>query len=185
MARHLAPADADRPRSHRDRTTEIALFYAREARSLHHAVARSVAAPVAMVEDACSQAWVQLLRHDEIELGPGGFWWLYVVARREVFKLSGRARREEAGGSASEVGAQGALLAEDVGDTVERRAEHEARVRLLESIGERKRRMVVLQAAGFSYDEIAQACGDSLRTVERQILRGKRALTAAGGGTSD
>lgn len=162
-----------------DRTHAIALFYAREAESLQRAVARSVAAPAAMVEDGCSYAWCQLLRRDEIELGPGGFWWLYVVAKREVFRLSGRARREEPGGSESELPGRAALLVEDVSETVQRRAEHDARVRLLETLGDRKRRMLVLQAAGFSYEEIAQACGDSLRTVERQLLRGKRALVQA------
>jgi RNA polymerase sigma factor (sigma-70 family) len=177
----MTPPDAlpHPQRRTRDRAADIALFYAREAESLHRAVARSVAAPAAMVEDACSYAWCQLLRHDEIELGPGGFWWLYVVAKREVFRLSGRARREEPAGEPSELPGRAALLVEDVGETVQRRADHDARVRLLDTLSERRRRMLILQAAGFSYEEIAQICGDSLRTVERQLLRGKRGLVQA------
>lgn len=167
------------PRFARDRAADIALFYRREAASLQRAVARSVAAPAATVEDACSYAWCQLLRREEIELGPGGFWWLYVVAKREVFRLSGRARREEPAGDAGELPGRAALLVEDVSDTVQRRADHDARVQLLATLGDRKRRMLVLQAAGFSYEEIAQVCGDSLRTVERQLVRGKRGLAQA------
>lgn len=172
-------APAHPPRFARDRASSIARFYELEATSLERAVTRSVAAPAAMVEDACSHAWCQLLRHDEIELGPGGFWWLYVVAKREVFRLSGRVRREEPAGAPSELPGQTTLHAEDVSETVQRRADHDARVRVLRSLGERKRRMVVLQAAGFSYEEIARAGGDSLRTVERQLTRGKRALAQA------
>lgn len=36
--------------------------------------------------------------------------------------------------------------------------------------------MVFLRASGFSYHEIAAMTGDTVRTVERQLLRGKRAL---------
>jgi RNA polymerase sigma factor (sigma-70 family) len=167
------------PRGAADRASLIAAFYAREAASLQKAVARSVAAPIVMIEDACSHAWIQLLRHDEVEIGPGGFWWLYVVAKRHVFRLSGRGRREEPAGSPAELPGQSRLLAEDVAEAVERRAVHEERVGILDTINERKRRMMVLQAAGFSYEEIGSLCGDSPRTVERQLLRGKRALERA------
>jgi RNA polymerase sigma factor (sigma-70 family) len=128
-----------------------------------------------MIEDACAHAWCQLVRRDEVELGPGGFWWLYVCAKREAYRLSGRSRREPAGGDPHEL-PESEIVVEDVSDTVERRLEHQARLEMLESLAERKRRMVILHAAGFSYEEIAQACGDSLRTVERQLLRGKRTL---------
>lgn len=170
------PSLPSRRRLLRDRTTDIAEYYAREAMSLQRALARAVVAPTAMIEDACSHAWYQLLHHDEIELGPGGFWWLYVCAKREVYRLSGRARREPAGGEPIELPEEPTQAVEDVSDTVERRAEHEARLTLLDMLSERRRQMVVLQAAGFSYEEIAQVSGDSLRTVERQLLRGKRTL---------
>jgi RNA polymerase sigma factor (sigma-70 family) len=175
----MARQPSSSPRSHRivkDRAGQIAEYYAREAPSLERAVARTVSAPAATIEDACSHAWCQLLKNDAIELGPGGFWWLYVCAKREVFRLTGRARREPAGGEAYELPEERAHAGEDVGETIERRAEHDARLALVLSLSERGRQMIVLQAAGFSYEEIAQASGDSVRTVERQLLRGRRTL---------
>ena len=52
-----------------------------------------VAAPEAMVEDACAMAWEQLLRYQP-ERGPTLIGWLRVVAVREAWRLSGMQRRE-------------------------------------------------------------------------------------------
>ena len=38
--------------------------------------------------------------------------------------------------------------------------------------------VLVLQAAGFSYEETAASLGTSRRTVERWIMRGRRELRA-------
>lgn len=45
----------------------------------------------------------------------------------------------------------------------------------------RERRIVGLHAAGLSYTEISNVTGYSERTVERQLLRGRRKLRAARG----
>jgi DNA-directed RNA polymerase specialized sigma24 family protein len=57
----------------------------------------------------------------------------------------------------------------------------ELRARLAEirSLPERQQRLVWLQGLGFSYTEIAGQTGDSRRTVERQLMRAKRALRSA------
>jgi len=39
--------------------------------------------------------------------------------------------------------------------------------------------LLSLQAAGLTYGEIAAATGDSLRTVDRQLVRSRAALRAA------
>src|SRR3954449_6423874 len=43
----------------------------------------------------------------------------------------------------------------------------------------RQRRLLTMQAAGLTYGEIAAATGDSLRTVDRQLVRSRAALRAA------
>ena len=40
----------------------------------------------------------------------------------------------------------------------------------------RERRLLGLQAAGYSYREISRATGDTVRTVERQLWRARRKL---------
>jgi DNA-directed RNA polymerase specialized sigma24 family protein len=43
---------------------------------------------------------------------------------------------------------------------------------------ERQRRLIVLQALGCSYAELATLTGDTPRTVDRQLARAKRRLDA-------
>ena len=155
------------------RYDEIAEFYGRKHPELLRAVRNALTGSDAHVEDACSHAWLQLLRCPHVVLDVHGFGWLYVVALREAYRLSDRARREQARGSLS----QSAI---DVATSdLDRRLQHTARVALLVEIPNRRRAMLVLQAAGFTYREIARICDVTLRTVERQLLRGKRSLWRA------
>jgi RNA polymerase sigma factor (sigma-70 family) len=144
----------------------IAAFYARKAAELQRAIRRAICGPDARVEDACSHAWLQLLRHPDVELSDRGFSWLYVVALHEGYRLGDRARREVAIDSTER------LVGADAID----RTLHRERVELVRALPARKRELVLLHAAGFTYPEIARITGNSLRTVERQLLRGKRAL---------
>jgi RNA polymerase sigma factor (sigma-70 family) len=50
---------------------------------------------------------------------------------------------------------------------------------MLSRLPQRQRQMVWLHGAGLSYVEIAAATGCTRRTVERQLLRAKRALSDA------
>jgi DNA-binding CsgD family transcriptional regulator len=61
----------------------------------------------------------------------------------------------------------------------ERLVEARERLALLDGVPERGRRALWLQAAGLSYEEMAAYTGDSERTVERQLMRAKRALERA------
>jgi hypothetical protein len=51
----------------------------------------------------------------------------------------------------------------------------------LGSLPERQQRLLWLHAAGLSYAEMARHEGVTLRTVERQLLRGKRAARTLAG----
>jgi len=58
-------------------------------------------------------------------------------------------------------------------------AREEASQRLAQ-LTERERVYLALQGLGYTYVEMAQATSASLRTVERQVLRGRRKLAANG-----
>lgn len=151
------------------RQDAIAAFYTLKAAELQRAIRRAISGPDARVEDACSHAWCQLLSHDEVTLDARGFSWLYVVALHEGYRLGDRARREVTIDSTER------LPGRETSD----RTLHRERVALVRSLPARKRELVVLQGAGFSYAEIARMTGNSLRTVDRQLRRAKKAIRAA------
>jgi RNA polymerase sigma factor (sigma-70 family) len=159
----------------RSRNDAVAELYAAKATELYHAVRVAVHLPDDLVEDACSYAWCQLLTCERVAAEDASFGWLYVVAIRQGYRLSGRLRREPSAGMPNELPQQ-ALATSDSWGVVERHLELEARRALLAQLPERKRRLVLLHAAGFTYKEIAAMTGDTLLTIERQLLRGKRAL---------
>ena len=64
----------------------------------------------------------------------------------------------------------------------DRRLDPEPSVALRDALARlrpRQRRLLTMQAAGLTYGEIAAATGDSLRTVDRQLVRSRAALRAA------
>jgi len=144
-------------------------LYRLHARALERSVAAKVRTSEQNTQDACSFAWMQLLTHtvaDEHVLG-----WLFIVATRHALLLAQRSQRtvplpESDDGEPIELIDACALL------------EH-AR------LSDRQRRMVALQAAGHSYQEIADQTGASTLTVQRQLLRARRRIrqTASGGET--
>ena len=87
---------------------------------------------------------------------------------------SGRGGADAVGGCA-DVGGPSRPLATPADELYEQRAK-------LASIGRlpnRQQRLVWLQGLGFSYGEMADREGASARTVERQLLRAKKALREA------
>lgn len=149
-------------------------LFRRYHRKLERSVARVVNTTGPIIEDACSFAWLQLIRTGPAR-GDTLFAWLRAVACREAIRLDQRFR-----GSV--------LMGDDTLDHVvdaglEPDLAIEARDALsaVHDLPPRQRQLVALQAAGFSYEEAAVITGDSIRTVQRQLMRAKRALRAAGG----
>ncbi|MCW3047881.1 MAG: hypothetical protein JWO74_2165, partial [Solirubrobacterales bacterium] len=116
--------------------------------------------------EACANAWLILLRRQPAR--QTAWPWLKVVAIREAWRLDGLERRTLP---------IDLLASEPVTDGgVQEHAEFHAELARLErELGARKRRILLLSAIGFTYVEIAEITGDSLRTVERQLLRARRA----------
>jgi RNA polymerase sigma factor (sigma-70 family) len=148
-------------------------LFARHQPELWRAVRSQVAGPDAVVDDACAQAWLILLRRqpDRATVYP----WLRTVAIREAWRLSHAHDGSETTLDAlaergPAVTLDGALLAR-------------AALRELESaLSERQWHMLLLQAAGLRYAEIAARTGSSVRTVDRQLQRARaRAHSAVAG----
>jgi RNA polymerase sigma factor (sigma-70 family) len=151
---------------------QIAALYLAHQPRLRRQLAALVNTTPENIEDACMFAWMQLLTHQLEEPTTVGSW-LLTVARREAIKLDQRRRRSQA--------LHDELEAPDPVDRIgaaERRLDTAA-VIAAAGLSARGRRLVALQAAGLSYREIAEHTGDSVRTVERQLLRARRKLEQA------
>lgn len=146
---------------------------------LHHerlarVVRRCVGGPHALIEDACSFAWTQLLCHKP-ERRPQLFGWLCTVAIHEAYRLSRLDRREDP--LDVRVAGRGGdplfrvELIEDPRAPVEFQLEARTALACVAELCPRQRDLFALQIAGLSYREIAAATGDSVRTVDRQLRR--------------
>jgi len=149
------------------------------SRRLRAIVRATVPASEAIVEEACQVAWFRLISYRQCVQRDRALGWLSATAIREARRLAVRQYRE-------------ASLEQEL----VHRGEHyfgldapgsdevlEARERLcdLDAVTARQRRLLWLHAMGWSYAEIAHHEGCSLRTVERQLLRAKRAVRAPTG----
>src|SRR4051794_39016213 len=145
---------------------EAELFRRHEV-ALKRAVRAAVNAPEQCIEDACSFAWLQLLRRQPRR--ETVFGWLRTVAIHEAWVLAARERRDR--------------HLEDIPAWDERSAAAEAPVveahaalRILAELPERQRRYVALLAAGFSYNEIAELHDATYTNVNKHLVRARRHL---------
>jgi RNA polymerase sigma factor (sigma-70 family) len=145
-------------------------FYERHQERLRRQVNRYTPASPETAEDACAYAWLQWAR---LRPDPSRAWrWLFLVAWREAWRL----HRIEARDADRTVGLATSERLED------RRLDPEPSVALRDALARlrpRQRRLLTMQAAGLTYGEMAAETGDSLRTVDRQLVRSRAALRAA------
>lgn len=143
-------------------------------RALRGIVAFNVRAPEPLIEDACQTAWLRLTRRRD-DLAPRAMLpWLVTTATREALRLLRRAERELA--------IEGVTEAHPVASPSpgpEMISELRSRLSELGVLNRRQQRLIWLQGLGFSYEEMAGYEGASLRTIERQVLRARRALRSA------
>jgi RNA polymerase sigma factor (sigma-70 family) len=158
---------------------DVAELYASLSERLERIVGMDVRAPRPLIEDACQCAWDRLWLHRRQVRRETALSWLVTTAVHEALRLL----RVQAG-----------LLSldreiEELGDgAVPAHAPpaadlYELRTRLegIRSLSQRQQRLLWLHGLGFSYAEIAARTGSTTRTVERQLLRGKRKLRLLAG----
>jgi RNA polymerase sigma factor (sigma-70 family) len=132
-------------------------------------VCRHVHTSASNVEDACSFAWLQLLRCQPRRATV--LEWLSTVAIREAWRLARGERRRlplEAAGEPSTPSTT--LTHEQAREALE----------VVASLPPRQRELVGLHAAGFTYDEIAALTGTSHRAVDRHLRRARSLLRHGG-----
>lgn len=150
------------------RGDEAQLFAQHEV-PLRCAVRHAVNAPGAVIDDACSFAWLQLLRRQPDRTTV--FAWLRTVAIREAWRLAAVERRD----------APLELVPpsrEPRATSVER--SHDARAALTElaALPRRQRRYLTLFVSGCSYDEIARHHGTTRTNVNKHLAAARRRLRA-------
>jgi RNA polymerase sigma factor (sigma-70 family) len=157
--------------------TEIGELYERFAAPLERIVRSDIRAPEPVIEDACQFAWSRLVHHAGRVRREAVLAWLARTAIREAFKLIRREDRElsledTAALSSASLQPSRALGPEELSVCRDR-------LDTIRSLPERQQRLLWLHLLGLSYAEIASHTGCSERTVERQLLRAKRAVRAA------
>lgn len=123
----------------------------------------------AVVEDACSFAWLQLMR-TQPERGDTLFAWLRTVAVREAWRLSRRERRD--GRLELVPDWDDRLAGEPFADASEAR---DALSRLA-ALPEPQRTCLQLFVSGHSYDDVCRVTGRSRTNVTKQLYRARRRL---------
>lgn len=161
------------------RNEQIAAMHRECARELQRRVTRRAHADPQTIEDACSHAWLQLLTHHSVDLGPPDWrvlGWLTQIATREAWRLTARQVRDGLLDPATIHGER--RLRGPVGPGADELADQHARLQLVAQLAPRPRRFLLRLALGYSYREIAAHERVSLTTTNKQIARAKRLLRA-------
>jgi RNA polymerase sigma factor (sigma-70 family) len=166
-------ADCARPTA----ATEIGELYARFAAPLERIVRSDIRAPEPVIEDACQFAWSRLVHHAGGVRRETVLAWLARTAIREAFKLIRREDRELSLEGTVAMSSERLQPSRALGP--EELSVCRDRLDTIRSLPVRQQRLLWLHLLGLSYAEIASHTGCSERTVERQLLRAKRAVRAA------
>jgi RNA polymerase sigma factor (sigma-70 family) len=155
---------------------DVGELYGSLAPRLEQIVRLDVRASDAVIEDACQFAWCRLLHHSHRVHRETVMAWLARTAVHEAFKLLRRDRRELSLDVALEDGRHELAWAVDPA-TPDQLLECRERIRELQGLPARQQRVVWLHAFGLSYAEMAAHEGCTRRTVDRQLLRARAALS--------
>ena len=171
-ARHVRAASAARGE-------QIAALHHAHARALERRVAGRAHADPHTIEDACAFAWAQLLAYQPKR--EHIFAWLRTTALREAWLLAAHERLEvpEAGGPTT---THDRRLEGGGADPEQALAVRELLAELA-ALSPRRRRILALQTAGYSYAEIEAITGDGPRAIDRQLRRARNQLERRGAKT--
>jgi len=149
-------------------------LYERLSRRLEQIVRTDVRAPEPVVEDACQFAWGSLVAHATRVRTEAALSWLATTAVREAWRLM-RARDRDLPLEVDDTAACGGV-APSSSVMTDALIEDREQLKLVRQLPERQQRILWLHGLGLSYEEIAAYTGDTRRTVERQLLRGRRRI---------
>lgn len=160
-------ADEQRDRAERERQPlrgDEEELYRRHHGGLVRAIQVRLRVSSELAEDACSFAWLQLIRHQPGRENVVG--WLYTVAKHEAFALLRGQRRatpvEELPRTASSEGPEAQVEARET-------------LRVVRDLRPQQRVVLLLQAQGYSYKEIVARTGKTYTWVNRHLTEGRQA----------
>src|SRR4051794_27919904 len=171
------PTDSEHPETATTTPAQLrgdeAELYRRYQRQLVRAVARIVHASDELIEDACQEAWMILVRHQP-ERG-AIFAWLRVVAVREAYRIC---RAEQGAGYLEDIDHDGGWEALIAGaTTIDDVIEARQALALVAALPERQRDDLALLVAGFSYREIAELTGGgALTNINKHLAKARARL---------
>jgi RNA polymerase sigma factor (sigma-70 family) len=148
-------------------------LFERDSERLLRVVRRAIGGRGQIAEDACSFAWLQLLRTQPERNSI--FPWLCTVAINEARRLlKGQTRLAEF----DENPAEPTATHVDTGADVELALEARQALELMAELSDQKVRIFSLHVAGFTYDEICAATGYSWTQVNRHMVRARSRVRA-------
>jgi RNA polymerase sigma factor (sigma-70 family) len=158
---------------------DVAELYATLSGRLERIVERAVEAPRPLIEDACQSAWNRLWLKRQQVRRETAFSWLVTTAVHEALRLlRGQAGLLSLERAIEEWGDRAVPACAPPAADV---CEMWTRLEGIRSLSQRQQRLLWLHGFGFSYAEIAAHTGSTTRTVQRQLLRGKRKLRKIAG----
>jgi RNA polymerase sigma factor (sigma-70 family) len=157
-------------------TPDIDRLFRAHGPRLRHVVGSDVRASRATIEDACQVAWVRLIDQRHRVRDESALAWLTTTAVREaLLQVADAGRRDSLEAMAARNGEPIALPTDT---RFAAGADARDRLRALDALPLRQRRLMWLQGLGLSYAEMAEHERCTRRTVERQLLRAKHTLAA-------
>jgi RNA polymerase sigma factor (sigma-70 family) len=170
--------------SQQDRSDQIADLYNVYAARLVALVSARIRAPSAIIEDACAMAWETLLTRTHVSLQRDSVrGWLLRVAEREALRLVGDQQRQRPSGTFDtdhgDTLPQPVDLNADTAHLATERMTDDQRRTDLAALKPAQQRALVLHAAGYTYDEIADLTASTRTAVNRRITEGRAALRTA------
>src|SRR5436305_3984856 len=172
-------------------TQDIESLYRSHSARLRRVVRADARAPEEVVDDACQHAWTSVLAHRERVNASSAFWWLAATAVHEAWRLAeprevcpwpveDRCSRDGSFATRSrarpvDAGLGTPLVLAAPPRTPLEIVELRDRLRQIRRLPVRQQRLLWLHSSGLSYAEMARHERMTLRTVERLLLRGKRA----------
>jgi RNA polymerase sigma factor (sigma-70 family) len=132
-----------------------------------------VSAPDDVIEEACQQAWANLVAHlTRVDAGCV-FAWLVTVATNAALKQVQRAERWR---SLDAVLEQGEDVPAPLGWQAHQKLEANETLAAIARLPVRQQRVLWLRGLGLDYDEVATHEECTLRTVQRQLLRARKSV---------
>jgi RNA polymerase sigma factor (sigma-70 family) len=163
----MSSTQTDRPVALRGDEDQL---YRDHARTLRSVVRMKVNTTDDNLDDACAFAWMQLVRRQPRR--DTVFGWLRTVAIREAIRLD----RAERGRVCADLDGLEHPALRDLHADPDARDELIDALDTLAGLQDRQRVILGLYALGLRHKEIAEVTGDTARTIQRQMVRARKAV---------